>query len=52
MEILVVMELLKGKAIPLDFCALELMKKSATVQQIVQIFEDALKAVTNWSLHS
>lgn len=47
MEILVVIELLRGTPLSIDFCALELMKKSATVQQIVQIFEDALKAVNS-----
>lgn len=43
MEILVVLEILKGQPPAIDFCALELMKKSATVQQIVQLFEEALK---------
>lgn len=43
MEILVVLEILKGQPPAIDFCALELMKKTATVQQIVQLFEEALK---------
>lgn len=43
LEVLVVIELLRGSNLSLDFCALEMMKKSATIQQIVEIFEDALK---------
>lgn len=43
MEILVVLEILKGQPPAIDFCALELMKKSCTIQQIVELFEDALK---------
>lgn len=34
-EVLVVIELLRGSNLSLDFCALEMMKKSATIQQIV-----------------
>lgn len=36
--------MLEGKSVDLDFSALERMKQSATVEDIVSMFEAALKS--------
>jgi hypothetical protein len=42
-EIMVVISLLQKKVLDLDFTAVEMMKKSATMEEIVTMFEEALK---------
>jgi hypothetical protein len=43
-EIMVVISLLQRKVLDLDFTAIEMMKKSATMAEIVKMFEDALQS--------
>jgi hypothetical protein len=42
-EVMVVIALLQKKLLDIDFSAVEMMKKSATMEEMVNLFESALQ---------